>query len=198
MRGATKDMQTKVTRPVVVNKQKLPRRSNPERNSVQGKINRAAGRAFEDRIDLTFEYYKKRGYALIDKTPEPTRIIRKMEGGQFIGVYSHKGQPDYKGTIKGGRTVIFEAKFTATDRLQASAVTETQWEYLTKASELGAWCYILGGFRTGGVYKIPWYVWKGMKEKYGRKYVTEADLEPFRVNISSTGLLMIFTTKNEF
>lgn len=172
-----------------------PRRSNPARNSVQGKINRAAGRAFEDRIDLTFEYYKKRGFALVDKTPEPFRVIRREDGGKFLGVYTKQAQPDYKGIMNGGRTVIFEAKFTSTDRLQSTAVTEAQWEYLTRATELGAWCYILGGFRSGNAYKIPWHVWRGMKDRFGRKYVTEADLEEFKINISSTGLLMIFTDK---
>lgn len=168
-----------------------PRRTNPARNSLQGKINRAAGRAFEERIDLTFEYYRKRGFALIDKTPEPTKILKKEEGGKFIGVYTKKAQPDYKGTVKGGRTVIFEAKFTSTDRLQATAVTDAQWEYMTIATELGAYCFVIAGFRSGNVYKIPWRIWSRMKDKYGRKYVREEDIEEYKINQTPTGLLMI-------
>lgn len=168
-----------------------PRRTNPARNSLQGRINRAAGRAFEERIDLTFEYYRKRGFALIDKTPEPTKILKKEEGGKFIGVYTKKAQPDYKGTVKGGRTVIFEAKFTSTDRLQATAVTDAQWEYMTIATELGAYCFVIAGFRSGNVYKIPWRIWSRMKDKYGRKYVREEDIEEYKINQTPTGLLMI-------
>lgn len=170
---------------------KIPDKDKQARNSIQGRINRAAGRAFEERIDLTFEFYRKRGVALIDKTPEPTKIIKKEEGGKFLGVYTKKGQPDYKGILPGGKAVIFEAKFTATDKLHYSMVTDAQIEYMAQATALGAECYILGGFRTGDVYKIPWRVWATMKDRFGRKYVTEDDVEEFKISQSRSGLLVI-------
>lgn len=172
-------------------RRKIPDSDKQAQHALQGKINRAAGRAFEERIDLTFEFLKKKGKAMIDKTPEPTKIIQKLEGGRFVGVYTKKGQPDYKGILPGGKTVIFEAKFTSTDRLQQSAVTEGQFDYLTKASELGALCYIIGGFRSGNVYKIPWRVWCTMKDRFGRKYVTEDDLEEYIVSNTRAGLLVL-------
>ena len=98
---------------------------------------------------------------------------------------------DYKGTLKGGRSVIFEAKFTTSDRITADRVTDTQADYLAKAAALGAHCYILAGFSTGNVYKIPWEIWSEMKSYFGRKYVQEADLKQYQVNAGWHGMLMI-------
>jgi recombination protein U len=40
---------------------------------------------------------------------------------------------------------------------------------------------VIAGFATGNVYRIPWEVWQDMKQRFGRKYVREADLEIYRV-----------------
>lgn len=161
------------------------------KNSIQGRINRAAGRGFEERIDIAFDYYRKMGYALIDKTPEPMKVIKREDGGRFIGFFTKKAQPDYKGLVKGGKAVLFEAKFTSTDKMHSGALTDTQIKYLMEASNLGAQCFILVGFKTGNVYKIPWPVWFHMKERFGRKYVKEDDLEEYIVSQTKTGVLMI-------
>ena len=128
---------------------------------------------------------------MIDKTPEPVKIIQRLEGGRFKAVYDKKAQPDYKGTLKGGRSVMFEAKYTSSDRITADRVTEAQWKYLDQAAALGAWCYILAGFSSGNVYKIPWEVWAKMKDFFGRKYVTENDLKQYLVQPEHGSLLMI-------
>lgn len=158
----------------------------------QGRKNRAEGKAFEARIDKAFAYYKAKGYAQVDKTPEPVRILQRMEGGHFKACYDKKAQPDYKGTIKGGRSVLFEAKHTTTDRMADSKVTQAQWDYLTQAAALGAHCYVLAGFAGGNVYKVPWEIWSAMKDFFGRKYVTEKDLTQYQVKTGWSGQLMIF------
>jgi recombination protein U len=40
-------------------------------------------------------------------------------------------------------------------------------------------------------YRIPWDVWSAMKEHFGRKYVTEADVEKYRVPTAWNGVLML-------
>lgn len=160
-------------------------------NHARGKANRAEGKAFEDKLDKAFAYYRARGSALIDKTPEPTKIIKRLDGGKFVAVIDRKAQPDYKGTLKGGRSVMFEAKYTTSDRITSDRVTESQWEYLNKASGIGAHCYILAGFKTGNVYKVPWEIWANMKDYFGRKYVTEPDLKQYFVPVDWNGLLEI-------
>ena len=121
---------------------KLPPLPNPV-NQKKGKKNRQEGKSFEDILDRTFAYYSARGFALIDKTPEPFKIIKRLEQMRFIGCFVKRAQPDYKGTIKGGRSVIFEAKYTSTDRLTQDRVSDAQCSYMNLASELGAKCYVI-------------------------------------------------------
>ena len=176
--------------PAAAVKRAPQKKPDPHRQEI-GKQNRAEGKEFEKRIDEAFAYCRSKGSALIDKTPEPLRVTKRLEGGKFEAVIDKKAQPDYKGTLKGGRSVMFEAKFTTSDRITADRVTDTQADYLTKAAALGAHCYILAGFASGNVYKIPWEIWKEMKSYFGRKYVQEADLKQYQVNAGWHGMLMI-------
>jgi len=90
-----------------------------------------------------------------------------------------------------GRTVLYEAKFTASDRIEQSRVSEGQTEYLTRLDGLGARCYVLAGFASGEVYRVPWRIWSTMKDHFGRKYVTEADLQIYKVQRSWNDVLLI-------
>lgn len=161
------------------------------RRQLQGRLAKEKGKQFEARLDASFAHYRLSGYAVIEKTPEPMRPTRSLGGGKFEAFYEKKAQPDYKGTVKGGRTVCFEAKFTGSDRMEQSRVLETQRDYMDKLTELGARCYVLAGFGSGEVYRIPWPVWAAMKETFGRKYVTEADLTEYRVKQARNVLLIL-------
>lgn len=160
-------------------------------NQKRGRENREAGKAFEAELDKAFSYYHEKGYAQIDKTPEPMKILKRLSQGRFTACFLKKAQPDYKGTIKGGRSVMFEAKYTATDRIKQDAVNEEQTRYLENASLLGARCYVVVGFSTGGVYRVPWKVWASMKSQFGHKYATENDLKLYAVPRAWNDRLMI-------
>lgn len=161
------------------------------RRQLQGRIAKERGKQFEARLDASFAYYAERGFALIEKTPEPMRPTRSLGRGQFVAFYEKKAQPDYKGTLKGGRAIMFEAKYTDKDRLEQSRVLPSQAEYMTRHEALGARCFVLAGFGTGNVYCIPWGTWTHMKERFGRKYVTEDDLNEYEVWQSWNGVLLI-------
>ena len=45
-------------------------KKDPKRQLL-GKIAKARGKQFESRIDDSFAYYAQKGYAIIEKTPEP-------------------------------------------------------------------------------------------------------------------------------
>ena len=160
-------------------------------NQKRGRRSRAKGRAFEDLLDKTFDYYAEKGFAKIDKTPEPMKVIRSMGQGRFLACYTKSAQPDYKGTIKGGRTVIFEAKYTENGRLLQDAVSDEQAEYMEAEDQLGARCYVVCGFSTGNVYRIPWGVWSNMKRIFGHKYVTEEEIKQYQVQKSWNDMLLI-------
>lgn len=166
------------------------RRKDPKRQLI-GAISKAKGKHFEERLDASFAHYRERGWAIVEKTPEPMRPTKSLGNGKFIAYFEKKAQPDYKGTLKGGRTVMFEAKFTSADRMEQSRVLQGQAEYMERHQSLGARCFVLAGFGSGEVYSIPWDVWSRMKEHFGRKYVTEADLVPYRVYIARNGTLLI-------
>ena len=157
----------------------------------QGAVSKAKGKYFEDFIDKSFDYYRHKGLAIIEKTPEPMRPSKSLGNGKFIAFFEKKAQPDYKGTIKGGRSVLLEAKFTSTNKMEQSRVLPEQADRLTRHQMLGAICFVIAGFDSGGTYRIPWSVWQNMKEHFGRKYVTEADLKDYRVATANNGILLL-------
>lgn len=150
------------------------------RASYQGKRNRALGLKFEDIVTEACEHYKSLGIAYIEKTPEPMRVIgvinRKM--GHFKAVFEKMAQPDYKGTMDGGRAIVFEAKHTETDRIKQDAVTEEQWKALDLHEAMGAICFVIVCLEHA-YYRVPWARWKTMKEDCGHKYMNAADLHPY-------------------
>lgn len=143
---------------------------------------RQTGALFEKMVDGSLEWYRGRGDAEIQKTPEPMKPIKPTgRGGQFIACYTKQAQPDYKGTLKGGRAVVFDAKHTDADKIESSRVTEEQREELDSHYNLGACAFILVSFSMKEFYRIPWPVWKNMQDLYGRKHMKKVDCEPFRV-----------------
>ena len=92
----------------------------------QGAVSRAQGKHFEEYIDLSLRYYEQRGEAVVEKTPEPMRPTKDLGNGKFIAYYEKAAQPDYKGTLKGGRAVVFEAKYTHSAQMEQSRVTREQ------------------------------------------------------------------------
>lgn len=161
----------------------------------QGAISKAEGKRFEERLDRSFALYRDLGYAIIEKTPEPMHPTKSLGNGKFIAFFEKKAQPDYKGTLKGGRTVMFEAKYTAADRIEQSRVSQGQAEYLEYHHRLGARCFVVAGFGSGAAYCVPWPVWSTMKDRYGRKYATEADLQEFKVTVAKNGALLVLNQK---
>lgn len=150
------------------------------RASYQGKRNRALGLKFEEIVNEACEHYKSVGLAYIEKTPEPMRVIGVINRnlGHFKAVFEKTAQPDFKGTIAGGRAVCFDAKYTETDRIKQDAVTGEQWEALDTHETMGALCFIIVCLEDK-YYRVPWARWKTMKEDCGHKYMNAADITPY-------------------
>lgn len=153
---------------------KLPRQ-------YQNWVNNAQGHDFEQAIERACAIYAQQGIAWIEKTPEPFRVTEKSKsGGVFQGRFTARAQPDFQGTVKGGRSIVFEAKYTSTDRLRRDVLTDWQMETLERHGRLGAIAFVCAGIR-GSFFTVPWTRWKDMKHFWGRQYVTANDLEPCRV-----------------
>ncbi len=152
--------------------------------AIRGKRNRELGQLFEQMIDAACRYYRQACIAEIDKSPEPTKQLGHLNSkGQFLACYAKKAQPDFKGTLKGGNSIVFEAKTTSADKIQQSVVLEQQAEALERHRELGAKCYILVSFDFWRFYRIPWEIWRDMKQIYGRKYIKPDDIPEYEVRI---------------
>ena len=148
---------------------------------VSGRRSKVAGEFWEKMIEATCRHYSEKGTAEIMKTPEPMRPIRPLRAGQFIAVYTKMAQPDYKGTLAGGRAIVFEAKHTDTGRLQRSVISSEQEKQLDKHMALGADCFVMVSFNFERYFKVPWAVFRDMKQRFGRKYITPDDVKDFEI-----------------
>ena len=137
---------------------------------MQGKRSKAVGEHFERMIETSCEYYKFMGMATIKKTPEPMKPIKDLGNGRFVAYFEKRAQPDFKGTLRGGRAILFDAKHTDSDRIERKAVSEEQEKEFDINAIMGAECFVLVSFGFREFYKIPWDIFKNMKELFGRKY----------------------------
>lgn len=143
--------------------------------SLKNSKARNAGTTFEDIISDSCEYYEEIGIAKIDKTPEPMRTLRPLGRGRYEAVYTKQAQPDYKGTLRGGRAIVFEAKHTDTDRIKRSVISDEQEKCLNAYEQMGAECYVLVSFGFRRFFKFPWKLFRDMKYHFGVKHIREID-----------------------
>ena len=164
---------------------------NVER-SRRGQQSRLAGEIFENMIDAALRWYEDLGLACVEKTPEPMRpLARPNSKGQFLACYTKAAQPDYKGTIKGGRSVVFEAKHTDGDRIQANRLTPEQADRLERHPRLGAAAFVVVSFGLSSFYRIPWEVWRDMRKTYGRAYIKQEELEGYKLTQASGAIWLL-------
>lgn len=161
------------------------------KNRYKGHMNRVNGAFFEYIIEGGCQYYRDKGIADIEKTPEPMRPIKDMGGGKFLAYFQKAAQPDFKGILIGGKAVVFEAKHTDTVKMDKTRVTSEQAQRLANAVKLGAEAFVLCSFGESGLfYRVPWTVWADMKALFGRKYVTAGDLKQYQIKVGGPGVLM--------
>lgn len=162
-----------------------------------GKISKAQGEYFESMIGAACDYYRQKGIADIEKTPEPMRPIKDLGSGKFVAVYTALAQADFKGFLQGGRAVYFEAKYTDTGKITQDRVTDNQTERLERAYQYGAYAFVLCYFGAVGFYRIPWGVWRDMKGHFGHKYITPQEAAPYEVRIGGTGVPLFLDRPEE-
>lgn len=159
----------------------------------RGKINNAQGQCFENYLKSACEIYKSSERAMIEKTPEPFRVLEKHRDGKFTGRFTAHAQPDFLGTLKGGRSICFEAKYTSTDRINRSVLTQTQMDSLEYHYRLGAVSGVCIGIQDEFFF-IPWEIWRDMKAHYKRQYLKTNDIQKYRVKF--TGAIMFLDYLN--
>lgn len=156
----------------------------------RNKLNRHQGKDFESLIEAACCYYRNRDVADIEKTPEAMRPLRNLGKGQFVAVYTEKAQTDFKGFLMGGGVVCFEAKHTVSERMEQDRVTPAQADRLERCHAYGGYAFVLCSFSGRDFFRVPWSTWRGMKNLFGRKYITPQDVEQCRVRIGGPGVLL--------
>lgn len=92
--------------------------------------------------------------------------------------------------MRGGQTIIFEAKYTSNDRIRQDAVTKEQEMLFERYQKMGAQCFVMVCMQGTDFYRVPWNIWKGMKELFGHKYMSKEELERYRIKMRQILLLL--------
>ena len=66
------------------------------------------GKNFERFVAMGCAYYRQEGLADISKIDEPFRVIKLKKSGRFEGQFIRNANPDFEGTVRGGRSICFE------------------------------------------------------------------------------------------
>lgn len=151
------------------------------KNQIRGKRGKVYGDQFERLIELSCNRYASEGMAYINKTyPAFTTTGRK--GRLITGFYGSTGQPDFVGTLKNGRSIVFEAKHTNTTNIEFKRIVPHQKHALKRHHELGAESFILIAFKLDNIYKISIKDWLELEKNIDKKSVNEKDLAEYKLN----------------
>ncbi len=162
--------------------QQLKRKYQSQKNNAQGKY-------FENYISGACRTYAEQGRANIHKIPEPFRVMKKYKDGTFTGRFTALAQPDFQGTLQGGQSIVFEAKYTTTAKMERKVLSKTQMEALEYHHQLGAKAGVCIGIGDNSFF-IPWEAWRDMKQLYGHQHLTVKDAEEYRVRFNGSVMFL--------
>lgn len=136
--------------------------SSPKKAAAvhRGKVSQAQGKAAELNLEITHQAYKADGLALIYQLPVPTAPmprswLRNPAQGGIGRILAKRQAADYYGTLKGGRSILMEAKSQSTRTLglniiapgpkEGHGLKEIQLEGLVECHKMGGlaalvWC----------------------------------------------------------
>lgn len=157
---------------------------NREERSFRSLKNNAQGHFFEMAIEQACNYYREKGIANIHKTPEPFRVLKKIQGGKFTGQFIKRAEPDFKGVFMTGQAIVFECKYTSKNKIQKSVLSKNQNAELERNSNLKSITAVCICFAEGlqeRYFFVPFKIWKDMEKYFGKSSVNAEDLKEFEV-----------------
>lgn len=102
------------------------------------------GMDFEALIEFSNRQYETQGLAVINKRPTPVKIIQKLAGGWIKGFVEKQSTVDFDGTVRGGRSIVFEAKQVKSEtRFDLRNIEQHQVDYLAKCHKMGGISFVL-------------------------------------------------------
>jgi hypothetical protein len=135
-----------------------------------GAVAHARGDAFEAVLSRHHAVALGEGIADVRKVGAPVVVGRSGKPVQWAGV----GPADYVGTLRGGRSVVVEAKNFA-GRLSRADIAEHQRAHLDACAALGGLALLALNVYTCGVYVVEWTAapWR-VTECYLRRWAAVA------------------------
>ncbi len=133
-------------------KPRRPKRAaSPAARRRSGAVAHARGDAFEAVLAPHHAVAAAEGIADVRKVGAPVVVGRRGKPIAWAGV----GPADYVGTLRNGRSLVVEAKSTAT-RLSLADIPEHQRAHLDACAALGGLALLAVELRGRGVYVVEW------------------------------------------
>lgn len=117
------------------------------------------------------------------------KVIQSLGGGRFIAVFGKKAQPDYKGVLRHGSSIMFDAKHTDRDRIEKKVLSPKQEEKLLKYSRMGGVSFVLVSIKFERIFRVPVSVWSNMKHIFGRQYMLPEEMEKYEIKYKPNGII---------
>lgn len=165
------------------------------KNKYKNTCNNDRGHAFEQLILDGCTYYACDKRAVINKVYEPYRCLRILGDGKFLGQFTGRAEPDFKGVLCGGRAIAFEAKSTNKSRIQRNALTGEQMDWLEQQHQMGALAFVCVQI-SEEFFSVPWELWRDMKQKFGKKFLMPGDIRDYQVKFDGKLRFLDFITGN--
>ena len=124
----------------------------PQKNSTHINHIKSQGMLFENALNLSNEYYLKKGIANIHKKPTPIQVVKvdypKRSASRIVeAYYKTPSTTDYNGIYK-GKYIDFEAKETIKNLFPFKHIFPHQVEHLVNIKKLGGIGFVIIYFRT--------------------------------------------------
>lgn len=100
------------------------------------------GMITEEIVEISCNQYQDRNLAVIRKVPTPVKVLSN-KGGRVTGFYEKKSTVDFEGTLKGGRSVAFEAKQTKGISLSLNNISKHQIDYMKDVVKMDGIAFVL-------------------------------------------------------
>jgi recombination protein U len=132
------------------NNYQINKNEKKKKDSVELSISASnRGMSFENEINISNDYYKEKGIALITKRPTPINVVKVdySKGNKIVDAYFEKqSTTDYNGIYK-GKYIDFEAKNTKNKTsFPLSNITNHQINHLQKVKQHGGIAFFLVKF----------------------------------------------------
>lgn len=149
------------------------------------------GQAFEELIKLVNDQYENKGVAKIQKVATPWKIINKFGQSGLSAVPGEKSTLDFRGTVKPGISISFDAKETEDlEGLPLKNLEDHQYRYIKSALGFGEVSFLLVSMKKlNKFYAVPgykvvekWEDWKANPRKKGFNKIKIEEMIPLKQN----------------